>query len=382
MRTAKARQRRLANAQNPSLARSICIKVGTPQNLYHSSTFSPAFRIFWNTKLYMDPESRFQENAQEQLGVTPTYRVLKNPTGSQQKFVLAFTSTRIRWRQVAERANKKRRFKRQRTHSTSNTGIKNHYYAGHGGCHEHYRDGHAAMAFLDYLSHPSLAGILDLGRGSSTRSSRSFPKFPQGFFVAITVITVLLIILDYLNGIWIPRHQLQPPTRLSVRAIEGCCPQELIAHGSFSSQRWADAYGNSRETESIFVFEPANTASYGFFTLTILPTLGITIAGSFIQRILFNLFVASRKLLYNQPAFVTRIPAMYLKRLEIFGFKSFAHHAVWNLLLGLTSYCWSEWKRKIQYLRCRTMGIGGTKSLKPFAGKAEDMIFSGSATKG
>lgn len=28
-------------------------------------------------KLYMDPKSRFQENAQEQLGVTPTYRVLE-----------------------------------------------------------------------------------------------------------------------------------------------------------------------------------------------------------------------------------------------------------------------------------------------------------------
>ena len=70
--------------------------------------------------------------------------------------------------------------------------------------------------------------------------------------------------------------------------IGGCCPQELIAHGSFSSQRfWADALGDSRETESIFVFETGKHRLYGFFMLTILKlTLGITIAGSFIQRIL------------------------------------------------------------------------------------------------
>ena len=45
--------------------------------------------------------------------------------------------------------------------------------------------------------------------------------------------------------------------------------------------------GDSRETESIFVFETGKHRLYGFFMLTILKlTLGITIAGSFIQRIL------------------------------------------------------------------------------------------------
>ena len=73
---------------------------------------------------------------------------------------------------------------------------------------------------------------------------------------------------------------------------------------------------------------------------------------------------------------------MYLKRLEISGFKSFAHHAVLEFTPGLTSIVGPNGSGKSNISDAVRWALG-EQSLKTIRGKkAEDMIFSGSATKG
>ncbi len=137
---------------------------------------------------------------------------------------------------------------------------------------------------------PSIPGMILIWAGIFLYAViTQFSKISTGFFVAITVITVLLIILDYLQRIWIPRHQLQ-----TAHVIIGALIGGMLSAGT--NRAWiiflATLLGGCIaeilvKRESIFVFETGKHRLYGFFMLTILKlTLGITIAGSFIQRIL------------------------------------------------------------------------------------------------
>jgi uncharacterized protein YqgC (DUF456 family) len=139
---------------------------------------------------------------------------------------------------------------------------------------------------------PSVPGMILIWAGIFLYSVvTEFSKISVRFFAAITAVTILLLILDHLQRIWIPRHHLQ-----TAHVIIGALIGGMVSAGTnhisiiFLSTLVGGLIAEILvKRESIFMVETRRQRLYGFFMLTILKlTLGITIAGSFLQRILLS----------------------------------------------------------------------------------------------